>query len=365
MSTALVIGKFYPPHAGHHLLIDYALAECEEVTVIAIASTTDTIPVAERVGWLRAAHPGAHVLGRTIDMPVDYSSREADRAWARAVHTALADVGRPVPDLVYSSEDYGERLAEDLTVLAGHPVDHRMVDRARVAIPISATQIRHDLRSGWRHLARSTRRGLAQRIVACGAESTGSTTLSRALADRYRTSWVPEYGRLYAEALGGHHEWTTADFEHIIDRQLHLEDDLVALGGALVFCDTDPVATLMFHELYLGEPMGRDAVEATVAIARRRALYLLTDDVGVPFEEDGTRLFEARRPWSTRWFADFFAAHGIDYVRLTGSHEERLSQAVAAVEAIEPPRLVDPLEAGKADIVGKAGDAEPSTGATA
>jgi len=32
----LVIGKFYPPHAGHHLLVRTAARACERVTVIVL-----------------------------------------------------------------------------------------------------------------------------------------------------------------------------------------------------------------------------------------------------------------------------------------------------------------------------------------
>ena len=39
------------------------------------------------------------------------------------------------------------------------------------------------------------------RVCVVGAESTGTTTLSRDLAAHYLTVWVPEYGRLYTERL--------------------------------------------------------------------------------------------------------------------------------------------------------------------
>ena len=35
------------------------------------------------------------------------------------------------------------------------------------------------------------------RVVIIGSESSGTTTLARALAEHYRTMWVPEYGRMY------------------------------------------------------------------------------------------------------------------------------------------------------------------------
>lgn len=41
---ALVIGKFYPPHAGHHLLIREAARVAARVTVVVMASGSSRFP---------------------------------------------------------------------------------------------------------------------------------------------------------------------------------------------------------------------------------------------------------------------------------------------------------------------------------
>src|SRR3954466_8560473 len=58
----VVIGKFYPPHRGHKLLIETALARCESVMVIVCERMTDTIPGELRGGWLQEIHPKANVM---------------------------------------------------------------------------------------------------------------------------------------------------------------------------------------------------------------------------------------------------------------------------------------------------------------
>ena len=40
----LVIGKFYPPHAGHHLLISTAAACSGRVTVLVLSHEVESIP---------------------------------------------------------------------------------------------------------------------------------------------------------------------------------------------------------------------------------------------------------------------------------------------------------------------------------
>ena len=44
MSHGLVIGKFYPPHAGHLALVRAALARCDRVTVLVLGSPQESIP---------------------------------------------------------------------------------------------------------------------------------------------------------------------------------------------------------------------------------------------------------------------------------------------------------------------------------
>ena len=40
----LVIGKFYPPHAGHHHLIETAARHCRRLSVVVMAAGQETIP---------------------------------------------------------------------------------------------------------------------------------------------------------------------------------------------------------------------------------------------------------------------------------------------------------------------------------
>src|SRR6185369_6545469 len=60
--TAVVIGKFYPPHQGHRFLIETALAQSSEVVVIVCERATDTIAAELRAAWLREVCPAAKVM---------------------------------------------------------------------------------------------------------------------------------------------------------------------------------------------------------------------------------------------------------------------------------------------------------------
>ncbi|MEE1942888.1 AAA family ATPase [Streptomyces sp. TRM 70361] len=337
----LVLGKFYPPHAGHHHLIRTAAARCHRLTVLVCASSVESVPLAERVAWLREVHPGegVEVVGAVDDVPVDYSD---PGIWDAHMAVFRAAVPGPV-DAVFTSEAYGAELGRRFGAAAV------TVDADRAAYPVSGTAVRKDPVGCWEYLAAPVRAALARRVVVVGAESSGTTTLARALAGHYRarggvwagTRWVPEYGRRYsaekyarlrAERPGaalGELVWGSAEFELIAERQLAGEEDAARDGSPVLFCDTDALATTVWHERYTG---GRSPAVEAVAARGRHHLWLLTDHEGVPFEDDGLRDGEHLRAWMTGRFRTELTRRGLPHLVLAGSREERLRAAVAAVD---------------------------------
>jgi HTH-type transcriptional repressor of NAD biosynthesis genes len=333
---ALVIGKFYPPHNGHHHLIDTALAECGKVTVLILWSEVESISEWDRARWLEARHSSrAEVISVQDEHPTDYS----DAGWAPHMALISDAIQSRLITHVYSSEPYGEELARRLS--GPRLVEHVMVDQSRTTVPISASEIRADIRANWDFLAPDTKAGLCKRIVVCGAESTGTTTLAKALAEHYRTTCVPEYGRHFDWAVGKHHTWTDNDFTHIAFEQKRWEDNFARhTDSGLLICDTDEFATAMFQEVYLG-------TEAPMILAQAKCtpadLYIVTDHEGVPFEDDGTRFNSGKRPWMTDWFIDHLP-HGTYACKITkrtgrtilvsGDHDVRMAQATTKINLL-------------------------------
>ncbi|MEV4809908.1 AAA family ATPase [Micromonospora avicenniae] len=342
----MVVGKFYPPHAGHHALIEAAAARCAAVTVVVAPSRRESIPLAERLHWLREVHAGTpwvRFVGRYDDHPVDYADPAAWDAHCAVFREAVGD--RRV-DAVFSSEAYGVELARRFDAV---PVT---LDLDRRDLPVSGTAVRADPVAYWRWLAPPVRAWFVRRVVVVGAESTGTTTMAAALAAHYGTAWVPEYGReLTARKLARLRDrrpeatvfdvtWDRDDFLEVVREQQAAEDAAARSGGPLLICDTDARATAVWEERYLGStsPAVREA-------ARRPSLYLLTDHRGVPFTDDGLRDGAHLRAWMTDRFRAELAGCGVPVLELTGSHEERLARAVAACDALLAAGwdLADPL----------------------
>jgi HTH-type transcriptional regulator, transcriptional repressor of NAD biosynthesis genes len=370
----LVIGKFYPPHTGHHFLIRSAAASCERVTVVAMAADVESIPLGDRVAWLREAYAGqphVSVTGIVDNLVTDYGDLaiwDGHVALMRAAIATGAHAGQPV-DAVFSSEEYGAELARRFDA-----ADVRL-DPGRSNFAVSGTKIRADPIAHWDRIEPPVRAWFAKRVVVIGAESTGTTSLALDLAEAMRerggpfglTEYVPEYGREYtvaklavaragrADAGAGAGadagpepsifdlEWTDAEFEAVARQQCADEEAAARRGGPVLVCDTDALATTIWQLRYTGHIT--EPVRQTAEQMPPRALYLLTSEEGVPFEDDGLRDGRHLRGWMNEQFRELLSGAGVPWVELRGDVLVRLQLALNAVYEMltEGWELADPL----------------------
>jgi NadR type nicotinamide-nucleotide adenylyltransferase len=315
-TRGIVIGKFYPPHRGHKHLIDVASSQVDKLTVIVCEQADQQISGDLRRQWLHRIHPNVDVVVVNDVVPADDSE-----GWARYTVRSLGWA----PDVVFTSEPYGEAYARFLGA------KHVLVDLERSTVPVSASAIRADPFGNWQYLEPCVRSRFAARVVVVGAESTGTTTLARGLADHYRTCWVPEFGRKYTEAkvLGGA-PWRTEEFVFIAKTQNEWEDAMAEDANRILFCDTDSFATSLWHERYMGWTSGDvDALSA----GRLYDLYLLTD-VDIPFVQDGLRDGEHIRHWMHQRFVEELVRRGKRYVLVSGDEDSRLAVARSVCDEI-------------------------------
>lgn len=349
----LLIGKFYPPHRGHHHLIETAATKVHRLTVLVLASAAETIPLDTRVQWLRDIHtgPNIEVIGGRNDIPMDLGDETIWAAQVANMKAVLAHHSTEPVDVILSSEPYGEELARWFGAA------NILIDLDRTTHPISGTAVRANLAEHWEDLHPVVRSGLTTRIVVLGSESTGTTTLSTALAEHYRarggiwatTGWVPEYGRDYtylkhdlAAAVAAQTGapaptmdslvWDAADFARIAATQTDMENTAAQTGSPVLLCDTDAFATSVWERRYLG-PDSHGAHHAATHLPPR-TVYLLTDHHGVPFEQDGWRDGEHIRETMQEWFIDALIDAGHSWVLVTGTPTERLNLAVRVIDAV-------------------------------
>jgi HTH-type transcriptional regulator, transcriptional repressor of NAD biosynthesis genes len=170
-----------------------------------------------------------------------------------------------------------------------------------------------------------------KRVVIIGSESSGTTTLARALAEHYHTTWVPEFGRTYSEGRQSCGQpWRSDEFTFIAIEQARMEDALATMANEVLICDTDPFATSIWHERYMGAPS--DEVRA-IAAGRHYDLYVVTD-VNIPFAPDDIRDGESFRQWMQGRFIEELSKKPAPMFLVSGPHEERFAAAVRRIDEI-------------------------------
>lgn len=339
----LLIGKFYPPHLGHHAAIRTAAQRCTQVTVLVMAATAETVPLADRVSWLREEHAGdmrIRIIGIRCDAPMDVTDQ---RVWATQIAIMRAGLGSEDVDAVFCGDAYGPELARWFG--AQHVGLHRD--------GLNSSAVRRDLAGRWHDLAAPVRAGLTTRVVVVGAESTGTTTVAEELTAHYAArggSWantrcVAEYGREHTRLKWDADptvdindlSWTTDDFDEVAVEQTRREEYAARTGSPVLICDTDAFATSIWERRYLS-PAHRTGQPWTQVPPR--AVYLVTDHHDVPWHDDGLREGDLEiRAAMTQWFIEALTEAGHSWVLLTGAPEDRLEIAI---------RTIDPLLAHRA-----------------
>lgn len=167
---------------------------------------------------------------------------------------------------------------------------------------------------------------MTYRIVLTGPESTGKSTLARALSAELRAPCIPEASRLLAEAMAPE-PLSAATVEPIARLTMRMDDEALAHAPRFAVFDTDLVSTVVYARHYYGT-----CPEWIVQEARRRRgeryLLCLPD---LPWIADGVRDQPAARDTLLASFRAVLTEIGADAVEIHGVGEARLSAARAAV----------------------------------
>lgn len=343
--NAVVVGKFLPPHSGHIALIRKATEVANHVDVLLVVAPSDAYLPMQRALAIYEEFSHVDLRVHIIDnIDADADTPENNRLWADYTETILGYS----PDVVVASEEYVYGWARAMNANAF------LFDKERVEFPASGTLCRANAYSMKDYLPDSTARFMQPRIVVLGAESTGTTTLSKQLAEYYNTVMVPEYGRMIGENVVRRGEaitpeeqdawWNDARFSLCAHGQDAMEERLAREANGVLICDTDSLATAIWYEYAMkkeysgvsGKPQAIiDHMRTGREIAKKHSLYIVTGDE-IPFEQDeyGSRTGEDLREWMTDRFIELLTTLALPFIIVTGDREARFKAAVAAVDKV-------------------------------
>ena len=172
-----------------------------------------------------------------------------------------------------------------------------------------------------------------RKVVVTGAECSGKSTLCEDLAEHYGVLWVPEMARQYLDGL--ERSYDESDLLKIAELQLRTEDERAAespAGVQLLVCDTDLITIRIWGEEKYGcsDPW---IVQQTKS--RPYDLWILCRP-DIPWVYDPQRENPHDRDRLFVVYEKMLKKLKKPYVIIEGGREERLRQAVAAIDRLVP-----------------------------
>lgn len=315
----LIFGKFMPVHAGHLALIDFAATHCQQLIVSMSFMPTDPISPALRFAWLQQIfknRPEIEVVQELDDFHDDSLPLwEATKLWAAFIHSRFPEI-----EVFFCSESYGEPLSLHL----GLPCVY--FDKARLQVPVSATQIRANPFDYWAFIPAVVRPYFVKKTCLYGPESTGKSTLSEALAQHYDTVFVPEMARKMLTS----NDFTIDDIITIGEAQTQEVIAQTRVANKLLFCDTDLITTQIYAQHYFGEiPAQLVHLEGQI---QYDYYFLLAPDL--PWEADNLRDLGHRREEMFAIFKNELDIRQLSYQIIKGSWQQRFEAIKQTVNQI-------------------------------
>jgi len=170
-------------------------------------------------------------------------------------------------------------------------------------------------------------KSIIKKIAIVGPESTGKSTISKELAKYYRVPWVPEYARYYCEALT--EPCTLQDEVNMFHGQLALEQSVLAMTETdFIICDTTFLTVKIWSDAFFGETpqIVLDALQN-----KPYDFYILLS-IDLPWQDDPLRDFPNQREHFMEIWHKELALLNANYKVVSGLGEERLKNAVEAID---------------------------------
>ncbi len=166
------------------------------------------------------------------------------------------------------------------------------------------------------------------KIVICGPESTGKTTLCKELAEYYQTKWVPEFAREYISNLNRKYSYN--DVEQIAKKQVEQWKSFDAEDDELVIFDTGLIITkIWFSEVYDKVPLWLEE-ELT---GYKPDLYLLCYyDIEWEFDPVRENGNDEQRACLFNRYLEEIKKTGCKYQIIKGFNKERSNLAIQTIE---------------------------------
>jgi HTH-type transcriptional repressor of NAD biosynthesis genes len=328
-----------PVSEGHMQLIRWGASfGVNELYVMVCGTPNDPIDLRQRVWALNCEFihsKNIHIEGLMHGLPdypeqFDGTVEEFDQLWVDKINEHLAGrieefEGLDADDFLFASDLYGSRFAKNLGI------SFAPFDPNREVVKISGTKIRRDPFTNFKYINPYLRRQMQKTITIFGAESTGKTTLTRKLAEKYDAPFVFEWARPYLESLETP-EVTDERMRMIVRGQEALQISSREQDTApFIFQDTDLFSTLGYYRIYGGGTKS-DINDCEVAAINNVSNLYIVMNSNIRFTPDPLRYGATKRESGDKFWLDILEEYWLKYhyVQSTNQHaqEEEVQKVI-------------------------------------
>ena len=323
-------GSFNPLHMGHVDCIIRAANMCKELyIVLSIGHNRGEIDGRIRYRWIYqlTKHIG-NVKIITLEDEAASKAEYDEKYWQSDADKVKAAVGKPI-DVVFCGSDYDE-----------NSFWNKCYPESKLYIfprnDISSTEIRKNPYAHWDWIPNIVKPYYVKKVLLMGGESTGKSTLTINLANRFNTNYIDEAGRDISERSGTETMMLSEDYTEILLQHKLNEIKAIEHSNKVFFEDTDTLITQFFMG-FLEDPgieKNKALSDAIDALNAYDLILFLEPDV--EFVQDGDRSEEIRdnREKYSDQIKDLILSHGKRFVIVSGSYEERYEKAITEVNRL-------------------------------
>lgn len=137
-----IVGKFCPLHKGHQFLIETGIQLSQELMILSYTSTDfKNCEPEKRYRWITTLYPEEKVIViPSSDCPLDSDEADIHRLFCGNVMKE----NDYIPDVIFTSEKYGEPFSNFISKMMGITASHYLVDIERNRYQISGTKLREN-----------------------------------------------------------------------------------------------------------------------------------------------------------------------------------------------------------------------------
>ena len=323
-------GSFNPLHLGHVDCIIQAANMCRELyIVLSVGNNRGEINYRVRYRWLYQLTK--HIGNVKIITLFDDAATKADYTeeyWDSDAKKVKEQIGKPI-DIVFCGDDYDENSFWNKCYPESEIYFFPRKD-------ISSTEIRKNPYKRWDWIPNVAKPYFVKKVLLMGGESTGKSTLTINLANRFNTNYIDEAGRDISERSGTDMLMLSEDFTEILLQHKLNEINAINNSNKVLFIDTDTLVT-QFYMSFLNDPeidRNKALSDAIDAVNEYDLILFLEPDVA--FVQDGDRsevIRDDRETYSNK-IKDLITSHGKNFIVINGTYQERYVKAVEAVERL-------------------------------